>query len=291
MKIRLLIIALLCSGASLFGQNLQKGLNYGDTTQIHTLVTRDYQSLKGTLLSVENDVLVFQLNSGQVLNFLRDEVSRVYYTDKNKKPNSKGREPRLRGLQSTIIAPSSIPRPKGDHTYRNFLVFYNEFSFSLHDNLDLDVSLMPVVFLNNGGLRLRYARSLGENLHYNLHSDTRVFLGTAVDFSAYQFLGGGLTFGQQAVHMNINATYAFGLSPALDNALVFSIGARARTGYRWTFFLEVINAPFEDSFTDFLFIGTGYFGSRGRFDFGLMNASPSLEDGIILPFFGFTWFI
>ena len=236
---------------------------------------------------MDNDVITFRLNSGQTINFIRDEVARIYFTDRNALVKAK-QEPTLRNFQQVILAPSSLPRAKGDHSYRNFMLFYNEWSWSVHDNWDIDLNIMPVIAFNSTGIRLRYATSLTENFHLNGHADTRLFFGPSIDFRAYQFAGAGFTLGKAKAHFNLNGDYAFGLTAAEEDAFVLTFSGRAMTGKRWGFHLEVINAPTEPDFTNFVFLGSTYYGLRGRFDFGLMNPTPEFEAGIILPYFGFT---
>ncbi|MEM1218634.1 MAG: hypothetical protein AAGH79_06965 [Bacteroidota bacterium] len=289
MKHSLLLFVFACWATLAAGQTIQKGLILGDSTQLHTLVTRNFQSIKGTVLNIESEIITFQLNSGQVITFFREEVSRVYFTDRDAIARSK-QSPGIKNSQQVIIAPSSLPRAKGDHTYRNFLLFYNEWSRSIHDHWDIDLSIFPAIAFNMAGVRVRYATSLTDNFHINGHTDTRIFFGTILDFRAYQFAGAGFTIGKAKTHFNLNGSYALGLTPAEDNAFVLTFSGRAMTGKRWGFHLEVINAPTEADFTNFVFLGSTYYGRNGRFDFGIMNPAPQFETSIILPYFGFTFF-
>ncbi|MEO1713919.1 MAG: hypothetical protein AAFU60_11365, partial [Bacteroidota bacterium] len=133
--------------------------------------------------------------------------------------------------------------------------------------------------------------SLTEHFHVNGHAETRLFFGPNTNFRGYQFAGAGFTFGKAKAHLNLNGDYAFGLTPAEDDAFVLTFSGRAMTGKRWGFHLEVINAPTEPDFTNFVFLGSTYYGLKGRFDFGLMNPTPEFETGIILPYFGFNLYL
>ena len=219
---------------------------------------------------MENDNIIFQLNSGQTLTFLRDEVARIYFTDSQSSVRAKAPPP-LKNFQQVIIAPSSLPRPKGDHTYRNFMLLYNEWSWSVHDNWDVDLNILPAIAINMAGVRVRYATSLTDNFHVNGHTDTRIFFGPILDFRAYQFTGAGVTIGKAKTHFNLNGSYALGLTPAEDNAFVLTFSGRA-------------------DFTNFVFLGSTFYGRNGRFDFGIMNPTPEFETSIILPYFGFTFY-
>ncbi|MEO1715134.1 MAG: hypothetical protein AAFU60_17530 [Bacteroidota bacterium] len=71
MKHQLLLFVFACFATLVSGQNIQKGLIVGDSTQLHTLVTRNYQSLKGTPVNMDNEILTFQMNSGQTIKCTR----------------------------------------------------------------------------------------------------------------------------------------------------------------------------------------------------------------------------
>ena len=281
---RLLCLAFLCASFFLSAQTIHGELDFEDTSTIHRITMSEGDQFVGRILSIENlnvkfklegleQPMHFNLNAVEAIEVLTPEQYEDGYTYlKDTKVKLRGPAP-MHSRTHIVGSRTGIGLGKGNKAYRNIMALYNEMHFGVHKNLDVGVSLIPLLVSNILSFQVKGHVSVGEYLHLGLGVNTYLALihieGSNFGIAHTYFAA---TLGPEDYHINLNVGYGFPFLDTQVGAPVYSIGGSFRTGDRWRIITEgVFVSPRNSNVPLFATIAMGWFNHKHKFDFGITS--------------------
>ena len=131
-----------------------------------TIYTLDNEVYFGELISISNDSLVIDHKSFGILRIARSNVKRLH--DGPRLPSAPEQ------LAEPYYVPTGISNGKGNHYYRNYALFGNNFSFGLNDHVELSAGFETASIIFSSGslpitqLGVKVSEQFSDNLHIGL---------------------------------------------------------------------------------------------------------------------------
>lgn len=142
-----------------------------DSTQQVKLTTNDKQTFTGELVKISEDSIVIRDIELGVLYFHRDDI---------KKFRSTILSPLFSGTPNSSVpyfVQTALPNGNGNHYYKNYYLFANEFNFGLSDNFNFSLGFESASLIFDFGNRVpilqiggKYAGEIGKNVHMGFSS-------------------------------------------------------------------------------------------------------------------------
>ncbi len=291
---------------SVWGQYFDPNLDFGDSTQIHRLLTGKDDVVFGHAISLKNTTLSFLFNNRDTLRFkLHDIRSLTVYDPANPvsseehnefkvtvthEPNQEEEEQEeqeIRGTEYVFFSPSAYNLGKRKSEFRNIVVLINSINYGLTDHISVGGDLSTTL----GGHLL----SLKIKTSYPLTGFLRVGAGARIhlvsggfDMSSNSFFGsyyGVITAGNKDKFINFSVGYINDKNLVIMEGTYLSAGLSWRVSNHWkiladTFFSgvgEEVAEVEQFHFSNFnirqpathVFLGTSYMKERHLFNFGI----------------------
>lgn len=142
-----------------------------DSTKLVTIVTKQKKLITGKLINITSDSIFINSDEKGRMRISRINVKNVY----------EGLLPPhfLETTNSSVpfYVQSALPNGSGNHYYKNYYIFGNEFNFGVTDNLNLSVGFETGTLIFDSGNQLpliqlggKYGFRVGESVHFALSS-------------------------------------------------------------------------------------------------------------------------
>jgi len=160
-----LILLFLVSGTNLEAQ-------VSDTISTVSVQVKNNQIFPGEIISITNDsIIIFNPDEG-----------RLSFHKKNVKRFKRGLMPKYFDETTNASVPfyvqSALPNGEGNHYYKNYYIFGNEFNFGMTENLNLTFGFetASLVFDFDDGIPIiqlggKYGYGVGEDFHIGLYTN------------------------------------------------------------------------------------------------------------------------
>jgi hypothetical protein len=130
-----------------------------------TIYTLEDEVFFGKLLSISSDSLVIDHQEFGILRVARSDIKTLY--------DGKRQTQSTNALSEPYYVPTGIANGEGNHYYRNYALFGNNFSYGMNDHMDISFGFETAsLLLNNSSfslpitqLGIRFSGSIAENFH------------------------------------------------------------------------------------------------------------------------------
>lgn len=260
-----------------------------DTTLVHIEMT-DGNEFVGTIVSEDESVVV--LLTG-VLGEIRIPKSHI------KSRELIGSKKMVEGKfwfdnpQSTryFWAPNGYGLKKGEWSYQNIWVLWNQFSVGVTDNFSFGAGIIPLFLFDGSPTPVFITPKVSiplQNEKINLGAGLLAGTVLGEDMSTFGLLYGLTTFGSRDKNMSVGIAYGFAGGEWAKSPLV-NVSAMIRSSPRMYFVTENYILPFEDAKGVVLGLGGRWIIKKAALDF--MVGIPLVEDMggfLVVPVIGFT---
>lgn len=251
--------------------------------EIHqTIIHKNGSIYKGSILTENDSIVKFKLSAtSDTIHFNKNNISSIKRIEKTKSENSTN--------ESMGFTPTAFNLKKGEKRYRNVLLYYNDYSQGLSDNLSFTLGLMLPVDILFGDLfftpaiRIKYTHSITNNLHIGL---APTFIYDPYEGSLISMAAGSLTYGQPNKFLNFGYNFTYqGNFGDLYNVISIGGGIALNDGF-------AIGTDNSIVFTDgnitptLSFMGKYRIGKNHQIHLGVYTIVESYSD--IIPIIGYT---
>ncbi len=171
-----------------------------------TIETHEGHYFYGNLLTITVDSIFIADKELQILSFNKKDIKKfqtgIITPHFNYTPNS----------SVPYYVQSAIPNGSGNHYYKNYYIFGNEFNFGLTDNLNLAVGFETVSLIFNTGnafpiiqLGTKYSAEMAEKVHIGFSA--KYYFNDEI---SALMLGIPFTIGSKRTNLTISPTYLRG---------------------------------------------------------------------------------
>ena len=176
-----------------------------DTAKIVTIVTKKKKLHTGRLVNITKDSIILDSHDTGVLRFGKVNVKSVY--DGVLPPHF------LETTNSSVpyYVQTALPTGSGNHYYKNYYVFANEFNFGVTDQLNLSLGFETGTLIFDSGDQLpliqlggKYSLHVGDNVHMGLSAKMYFSEGSRV-----LLLDTPITFGGNRTNITFSPSIYF----------------------------------------------------------------------------------
>ena len=311
-----LFLIVCCLGSiTLSAQHLHPKLVKGDTSQTQFIYTYNKDFYIGTYLRINEKDIVFRLRTGDTITLARDrvrEVAPLFGPNGGFLGPRRYRIPRIGLARSRDVfgpthtnfthgwvLPNAIPVRKGDLTYRNLIIFYNELEYGFSENLSAAANAIFVVPSGSGfglyNIRLKYARRLHTLLHVAATANVMRIDEPRFSFSSTPNPDHTIFYPQALASFGTSEhqlTFGFGFSKGSqterlpDTGFTWHLSGLHTISPRWRLTGEYI-VPMTGSTFQFGQIGLTNVRVSTRWTFGVLLVNDRVWDAF--PSIGFGW--
>lgn len=188
-------------------------------------------------------------------------------------------------------APNGYGLKKGERSYQNIWVLWNQFSVGISDNFSIGGGIIPLFLFDGSPTPVFITPKVSFPLQKEkINIGAGVLVGTVLgeESSTFGLLYGTSTFGSRDKNVSLGLAYGFADGELADSPLI-NVSTLVRTSPRMYFISENYILPFEDASGVILGLGGRWIIKKAALDF--MAAIPITEDMdgfLILPLLGFT---
>ena len=183
-------------------------ISYGqekDSSRYVSLTTRSKKPFEGKLISITKDSLTIETEKKGILSFSRDDIKffqeGLFRNDFDATTNS----------SVPFFVQTALPNGEGNHYYKNYYLFGNEFNFGITDNLNFTAGFETAsIFFDNGNqlpiieLGTKFSASVTDYIHGGL-----AFNYFFNDDGGALFLYSPITFGGLRTNVTISPGYNY----------------------------------------------------------------------------------
>lgn len=178
----ILILFLLCYTILCHGQS--------NKSEFITIKTLDKQTFIGELITISIDSVSIKNDTLGVITLAKSTISNLY---------SGIRVVSKHNVSEPFFIPTAIPNGESNHSYRNYALFGQNFSFGLNENLDISFGfeLLSVFVIDDVAwpvmqLSAKYSGAVSNNMHIGISTKTLFNDEGGVILTSIPFTIGGL---------------------------------------------------------------------------------------------------
>lgn len=273
----LILCTLLLLSTTLLGQQTGSPLNVDEYVAIKLL---NGKKVNGQVVEINGDTYLLKTEIGEV-TILKSDIKKIRKADtleelKKQQYNAYA--------DSYFILPSARPVGKGNSYYKNYNLFYNQFSFGVSDNFSVSTGFESYSFFVGEAPKIFFLApkfSFGSDMSY-FSVGTTLFAGLSDDET--EFIGlayANYTYGSE--YKNITVGASFGYADGGTSPVIFNINGQYPVSNKVSLVTEILFGNFDGVVVD---LGLRIKTSGGiAFDAGFVTVSGASG---ALPILGIT---
>ncbi len=244
-----------------------------DSTQFE-IETKDGNTYVGRILSQDDQIIQFKTDNIGEITIQKSQVQKMTVLEADRVKNGKVWK-YFPQTTRYFWGSSGYGMKAGEGYYQNVWVFFNQFSFSISDNISMGAGIMPIFLLGSDitpvWVTPKFSLPIVEN-KFNVGGGALMGTMLGGEKSGFGFLYGTTTLGSRDKNVTMGLGYGYAAGDFAKSPTI-NLSTMLRTGPRGYFISENYYISTGNSYLIFISLG-------GR---GLTRSGVGIDYGIVLP--------